>query len=328
VVLCDDSRVTPGQACLIRLKGSSRRRAAGLGYLEAELLSPAVLATTDRLYCAPAVARRLQALVELGQSILLEGPQGCGKSTLVRHLAQLLDLRFLYTNAAHVHDPTDWMATLELRPIEGGGHQTVWVETPLRRLLLEAAENPGCRYLVHLDELSRCRDAARNGIMPALDSTRRIHDPLTSSMQPVPDNVLWVASINAGNQFAGSTPMDPGTLDRFATVRVGYPPAEAEERLLAARFPAAPKLQLHRIVEAAEALRAHTPPFALSVRATEEAASLLSHPIYASVNSLHDLLHEILPGAFCGRFEGSHDDPSTEAGQAWTVISHALGYES
>ena len=57
--------------------------------------------------------------------------------------------------------------------------------------------------LVFLDEFNRCREMARNGIMPALDSTRKMYNPLTGSTIDIPDNVLWIAAINNGAQFTG-----------------------------------------------------------------------------------------------------------------------------
>ena len=51
--------------------------------------------------------------------------------------------------------------------------------TNFRRALLDARDNPQRRFLVFLDEFNRCRPMARNGLMPALDTTRKVYDPET-----------------------------------------------------------------------------------------------------------------------------------------------------
>ena len=124
---------------------------------------------------------------------------------------------------------------------------------------------------------------ARNGIMPALDATRRMYNPLTGSTIAIPDNVLWIAAINNGAQFTGTTSVDPAQLDRFAPLKMDYPPQKEEVRILAERHPDVPREQ-DRAGGARRPTRCaatRTSGVDLSVRATEEVCLLLGHPNFA-----------------------------------------------
>jgi len=164
---------------------------------------------------------------------------------------------------------------------------------------------------------------ARNGIMPALDATRKMYNPLTGSTVDIPDNVLWIAAINNGAQFTGTTSVDPAQLDRFAPLKMDYPPVKEEVRILAERHPEVPKGKIERVVKAAHAVRAdETLRVDLSVRATDEVCTLLGHPNFADFDG--DPIPELLKTSFCARFQGNWSDPSTDSGLVWQCILRAL----
>ncbi|MFW6106862.1 MAG: hypothetical protein ACOC8H_01745, partial [bacterium] len=192
------------------------------------------------------------------------------------------------------------------------------------RGLESAHEHPNERYLVFLDEFNRCREMARNGIMPALDATRRMYNPLTGSTITIPDNVLWIAAINNGSQFTGTTTVDPTQLDRFAPLRMDYPPAAEEIRILSDRHPDVPLERIEQVVRAANTIRQdENLGVDLSVRATDEVCLLLGHPNFA--DDADEVVLELLKTSFCGRFVGRWNDASTDAGLVWQTIVRALG---
>jgi nitric oxide reductase NorQ protein len=177
--------------------------------------------------------------------------------------------------------------------------------------------------MIFLDEFNRCREMARNGIMPALDSTRKLYNPITGTVIDIPDNVLWVAAINNGAQFTGTTSVDPAQMDRFAPLKMEYPPEKEEIRILAERHPEVQRKNVQRIVKAANAVRSdESLRVDLSMRATEEVCLLLGHPNFAEFSG--DPLPELLKTSFCARLPGRWDDPSTDSGLVWQVIVRAL----
>src|SRR5262249_39216426 len=156
------------------------------------------------------------------------------------------------------------------------------------------------RYLVFLDEFNRCQESARNALMPALDSTRRVFHPVENRFLPIPDNVQFIAAVNRGNEFSGTFGIDAAQLDRFAPVQMDYPPPEEEVKLLDVRHPELGKKVIQLVVDIADQLR-RTAELSggLSVRATDEACIYLKHPLMANERSR--MLPEVLKSPFCGR---------------------------
>ena len=117
--------------------------------------------------------------------------------------------------------------------------------------------------------------------MPALDNTRKIFDPSTNSMLNIPNTVQFSAAINTGDQFAGTSSVDPAQMDRFATLKLDYLPQEEEIKLLMKRYPQVEYGFILQIVKAANAVRTSDAlDVDLSVRATEETCILLSDPFF------------------------------------------------
>jgi MoxR-like ATPase len=191
--------------------------------------------------------------------------------------------------------------------------------------LKKAVDHPKRHYLIFLDEFNRCREMARNGIMPALDSTRKIFNPLDGRTLDIPDNVTWIAAINNGNQFTGTTTVDPAQLDRFAPLKTDYPPEREEVKILQRRFPEVPIEQIKLVVGAANAVRKDEKlQTDLSMRATEEVCTLLAHPNFLEGPNV---VPELLRSSYAGRFVGNPEDSASDAGMVWAVLKGYLERE-
>src|SRR5947199_1749682 len=278
VVLCDDPRVRPGVPCMVKVTAVRKANRADRGAIEVEFVRSHGF-KLDGVWLDPLVSRQLQVLLESGLNILLDGPQGCGKTVLAHSIATSLGMEFVFFNCGAVVEASDFLATIQVRASASGAPVTDFVKTEVLVALEEAGQQPQRRYLVFLDEFNRCQESARNALMPALDSTRKVFHPIDNRFLPIPDNVQFVAAVNRGNEFSGTFGIDAAQLDRFAPLQMDYPPPEEEVRILQPRHPELSRKIIKLVVEIADRIRkAPELSAGLSVRATDEVCTYLKHP--------------------------------------------------
>jgi nitric oxide reductase NorQ protein len=318
IILCNDPRIVPGVPCRVLIRRIRKPLRPDRGSIEVEFVQREKI-ELDGIYVDPQTAIKLQVLLEAKKNVLLDGPQGCGKTVLTKAIAEQLGLDFTFFNCAAVVDPNDFVATLQVCATATGQPVTEFIATELLKTLLKAAKNPSRSYLIFLDEFNRCPENARNILMPALDSTRTVFNPIENRFIPVPDNVQFIAAVNRGKQFTATFGIDIAQLDRFAPLHVDYLPAAEEIQLLKRRHSDVPRSVIEELVTCANRVR-HSEHLAsgLSVRATEEACLYLKHPLMRANPKKH--LQHVLRTSFCGRFAGRADDPMTEAGIVWDII--------
>src|SRR5688572_5815564 len=95
VVLCDDPKVKPGLPCVVKVKSVDHPARTDRGMIEVELLEQLPM-KIEGVWLDPVVSKKLQILLESGLHILLDGPQGCGKTVLAKAIAKAMGLEFVF----------------------------------------------------------------------------------------------------------------------------------------------------------------------------------------------------------------------------------------
>ncbi|MCU7646264.1 CbbQ/NirQ/NorQ/GpvN family protein [Pseudomonas piscis] len=154
-----------------------------------------------------------------GLPVLIKGPTGCGKTRFVQHMAQRLQLP-LHTVACH-----DDLSAADLVGRHLIGAQgTWWQDGPLTRAVREGG-------ICYLDEVVEARQDTVVVLHPLADDRRELFLERTGEVLKAPPSFMLVVSYNPGyqNLLKG---MKPSTRQRFVAMRLGYPDAAQEERIV------------------------------------------------------------------------------------------------
>lgn len=317
-IITEDRRVIPGQSCKVQVETVNGNE------ITVKYLGLSEFSLEEEVYVTPTLLKQFEILLCSGRSILLDGPQGTGKTTISRALAKSLGFEYVFFNCSVCFEPSDFVGSLQLIMDEKGNAKTEWIKTDVLKAVHEAVKHPEKRYLVFLDEFNRCRSYALNGIMSAIDSSKRIFDPGENCYISIPDNIQWVAAINNGKQFHGTYKIDIAQMDRFAVLKIDYPPQKEEIRLLALRYPSVKEKLIRKVVTIANILRDEEMLMSdLSMRATDEACMFLSYPSKKRSPD-DDTLIDILRTSFCNRLPGNFEDEGSEAQVAYSLIERQV----
>src|SRR5262245_40673543 len=141
VVLSNDARIRPGAPCLVKITAIRKPERSDRGAIEVEFVRAQEF-RLEGVYIDPIVSKKLQILLESGLNILLDGPQGCGKTVLARSIAKSLGMEFVFFNCGAVVEATDFFATIQVRASETGQPITDFVKTEVLIALERAADHP------------------------------------------------------------------------------------------------------------------------------------------------------------------------------------------
>lgn len=157
-------------------------------------------------------------------NVLFIGPSGSGKTDGARYLAALVGLPFTKVDAASMTDPEAWFGTREI-VVQDGVAITDYRPSSFVQALGEAG-------VLLIDEMNRTRDSDRNVLIPVLDHTRAVMNPLTGEVVRRHPQCFIIMSGNVGLQFTGTNAIDPAFISRSLTVKFDYIDSDAETRVV------------------------------------------------------------------------------------------------
>jgi nitric oxide reductase NorQ protein len=169
----------------------------------------------------------LQAAFNLSKKapvvIQVQGPKGCGKTSLAQYFAALYQRRFWGEACNLKEDAVELLSRREY--IQGKG--TITLPTTLTRAL----QTPGC--VVLLDEVNRFLDPrAPNALFNLLD--HRHEAPVEGLGQVVvASGVVLFLTLNEGAGYIGTIPVDDALNDRVQIyIPLDYPPHDVVGQIL------------------------------------------------------------------------------------------------
>lgn len=191
------------------------------------------------------------AAVAAGRDILLEGPPGTSKTTILTAITSEWDIPLLFVEGNADLTPAKLVGHHNpARVLREDYRQDNFVAGPL----VEAMKSGGFLYI---EEFNRAPDDTLNTLLTAM-ADRAITIPRVGRIQALP-TFRVIASMNPFDNV-GTTRLSTSVHDRLNRLAVGYQDAEAEEQIVALRSkphgPLAPQL-IHDTVAVTRATRVH-----------------------------------------------------------------------
>jgi MoxR-like ATPase len=177
----------------------------------------------------PELAKLWHAVVTGAKSrpatnLMFLGPSGSGKTDGARYLAALVGLPFTKVDSASMTDPEAWFGTREIVVQDG-----VAVTEYRPSEFVQALGKPG---VMLIDEINRVRDEHRNVLLPLLDATRAVTNPLTGDVVARHPQCFVIMAGNVGLHFTGTNAIDPAFMTRALTVEFEYIDTTNETRIV------------------------------------------------------------------------------------------------
>ena len=213
-----------------------------------------------------AALARIAARSLSGQNmnVLICGPKGCGKTTMVREFAARHQRPFFEIHCGTCLDAEQWFGKDRL-----SNSQTHYQKARF----IDALETPNTVIL--LDELNRSHPEVLGAILGLLDWRRSIWNDDLGYQVHVAPGVCFFATINEGEDYFGTNPLDAALRDRFSRIlEASYPPFENEIQLLMNL--GLSKSWAEKLTSFANTLRSAHLPIAISTRQLVAAGEELS----------------------------------------------------
>ena len=153
------------------------------------------------------------------------GAAGCGKTEAALQLAAIAGFSAFVQDCSIVREPRDWFGS---KTVKDGSIS--WVDSQFVRAVTRG------NTVILLDEANRASLTVGNSLLPLLDRRRQTLVEERGSVVTVAPGTIFVATMNEGSAYTGTSAMDAALRDRFPRViEMTYLPMNDEVNLLVQR---------------------------------------------------------------------------------------------
>lgn len=190
----------------------------------------------------------LLAALDGGTHVVLEGPPGTGKSTLLRGVAHSRSIGFHFVEGNAELTPARLVGHFDpARVLADGYVEEIFVDGPLVSALREGG-------LLYIEELNRVPEETLNVLITVM-SEGELHVPRLGRV-PAEPGFRMVAAMNPYDAV-GTARISAALHDRTCRITMGYQSAEDEALIVSGRAPATPDDWRDRAVDLVRRTRAH-----------------------------------------------------------------------
>ena len=192
-------------------------------------------------------------LQDPNKNLFLEGPQGCGKTTISQTIAERLGWEFRKISGNQIKRYTTLYGRTVTATVNGATTAR-WVDSTLIENTKEATRRPEVEFLFFVDELTRMDEDARDILLDGIEGRDRVLCSPKPETIPIPRNIHWMFAGNVGSAFTVRQG-DAALSDRLVTLEIGYMPLEAEIAHCLRKYPNCPKDDLTSALKIVHKLR-------------------------------------------------------------------------
>jgi len=207
---------------------------------------------TPRLIGRESEKQMIQAFLQAGKHVLLEGPVGVGKTTLAQTVADSLSKKVIRVDGDGRFTEQKLVGSFDPKlALDLGFSKESFIPGPLYQAMQEGA-------ILLMNEMNRMPEMVQNVLLPALDEGK-IQIPILGEVVAKPG--FCVIATQNPREFVATSPLSEALLDRLEWISVAYLDAQEEEAIVLAQTPQLPailKPWVHRAVLLTRLTREHS----------------------------------------------------------------------